>query len=739
MAVGIDERIARLAVSRGYCAPEQMEDALNALRTARAVGTRAQLAEVLVEKGYVTSRHMRELRRSLVKDGSRRVIAGYEILERVGQGGMGAVYRARQLSLNRIVALKVLSPSLASDKSFVQRFQREARLAARLTHPNLVQVYNVGEHGGRRYIAMEFVEGPSVDKLIELYGRIAEGEAVDIAIGVACALSVAASQGIVHRDVKPSNILLSAEGTVKLTDLGLAKPVGEDDLHITQAGAAVGTPNYMSPEQARGSQQIDGRSDVYSLGATLFHMLTGRPPFEGKTPFDTLRKHVDEPPPSPRDLNPAISRETAEIILRMLAKDPAQRFATPEEAGEALRQLRRRRAQEGPSHLPVGSGVFEGTLAEPGPPAPRRTWLWVVWALATLTLVASGALALSRRARAPATPARPLGQGLRRRPASAPHPLLSQAVQVEWLDAIGESGDGPGQFRGPCAVALGPNGRVYVADRWNHRVQYLDGDGRYLGQWGGPERKTERFREPSALAVTRRGAVWVADTGAARVLRFTGTGLFLTAWGGPGRGAGEMLRPCGLAVTREGMLLVAEEGNGRVQVFDEYGRSLLNMVAEANRKAEWQAPRGVATDPDGTVYVADAERGAVVRILRKGAGLNVRVLELSRQARPVGLCCDARGRVYVTDVRNHCLWVIDGDEAVATWGEGGQGKGALSHPEGVAIGKGGIVYVADTGNDRIVKLRLRFLDATRMAAGKGPKVLQDKTLWPGAKAGPVPK
>ena len=605
MAVGIDERIARLAVSRGYCAPEQMEDALHALRTARAVGARAQLADVLVEKGHVTARQMRELRRGLAKEGSRRVVAGYEILERVGQGGMGAVYRARQLSLNRIVALKVLSPSLAHDKSFVQRFQREAKLAARLTHPNLVQVYNVGEHRGRRYIAMEFVEGPSVDKLIDLYGRVAEDEAVDIAIGVACALSVAASQGIVHRDVKPSNILLSAEGTVKLTDLGLAKPIGEDDLHITQAGAAVGTPNYMSPEQARGSPRIDSRSDVYSLGATLFHMLTGRPPFEGKTPFETLRKHVDEPPPSPRELNPALSREVAEIVLRMLAKAPERRPQTPEEAGEALRDLRRRRAQAGPSALPAGSGVFEATPDGAAAPARRRAWLWIVWALATLTLVASGALALSRRKGRSPSPAKPLGQGLRRRPDSTPHPLLSQAVLVEWLGAVGGTGEGPGQFRAPSAVALTPDGRFYVADRWNHRVQYFDGHGRYLGEWGGPERGAGRFRAPSAVAVTAKGDVWVADTAGGRVMRFTADGRFLAAWGGPGHGDGELLKPCGLAVTPDGALIVAEEGNGRVQAFAEDGRSLLDLVEGANTAAEWRGPRGVATDGAGTVYVAD--------------------------------------------------------------------------------------------------------------------------------------
>ena len=196
---------------------------------------------------------------------------------------MGAVYKARQKSLDRVVALKVLPPRIAKSATFIERFQREARASAKLCHPNLVQGIDVGQDPKSKlwYFAMEFVDGPTLKKLMKQERRLKEKRALEIVREVARALDAIHSVGMIHRDIKPDNILLTSAGEVKVADFGLTREV-DDDAEMTQAGSAVGTPHYMPPEQVRGENDLDIRSDLYALGATLFHILTGKTPFSGK-------------------------------------------------------------------------------------------------------------------------------------------------------------------------------------------------------------------------------------------------------------------------------------------------------------------------------------------------------------------------------------------------------------------------------------------------------------------------
>ncbi|MFC1805696.1 protein kinase [Planctomycetota bacterium] len=260
--------------------------------------------------------------------GPARTIGGFHLIGRIGQGGMGTVYKARQVSMDRIVALKVLSSRLAEDEPFVQRFLREARSTAQLNHPNIVQGIDAGFADGHYYFAMEYVDGITVRRLMAKEGKIEEAKALKIILGVAKALEHAHKHGIVHRDIKPENIMISRGGLVKLADLGLARSFSEPDT-VTMHGATLGTPYYMSPEQARGLEDIDTRSDIYALGATLFHMLTGEFPFEGPTPAVILAKHITEEAPSPKSKNPALSTHVCDLIRRMMAKDPSRRPHTP--------------------------------------------------------------------------------------------------------------------------------------------------------------------------------------------------------------------------------------------------------------------------------------------------------------------------------------------------------------------------------------------------------------------------
>jgi len=258
-------------------------------------------------------------------------IGGFEILSKLGQGGMGAVYKARQISLDRIVALKVLPQNIAKDATFIERFQREARASAKLNHPNIVQGIDVGKDAasGYWYFAMEFVEGPSLRKMLDDQKTIPETRALEITKEVARALEVVAASKMVHRDIKPDNILITSDGSAKLADLGLAKQLNED-VNLTQSGQAVGTPYYMPPELARGQNSAcDIRTDIYSLGATLFHLVTGKPPFQGDTGAVIMVKHLTEPAPKASKVNPAVSEGCSRLIEKMMQKKPEQRVQTP--------------------------------------------------------------------------------------------------------------------------------------------------------------------------------------------------------------------------------------------------------------------------------------------------------------------------------------------------------------------------------------------------------------------------
>jgi eukaryotic-like serine/threonine-protein kinase len=232
----------------------------------------------------------------------------YELLKEIARGGMGVVYRARQLSLKRLVALKMILSGRLATKSEVQRFRTEAEAAANLDHPNIVPIYEIGEHEGRHYFSMRLVEGGSLSEHI-VHLKTDHNKAVRLLSTIARAVHYAHKRGILHRDLKPSNILLDAEGTPHVSDFGLAKWFRADS-DLTVSGAALGTPNYMAPEQAAGNTRgLTTAADIYSLGAILYQMLTGRPPFEAETPMEVMRKVVETEPPKPRAIGARVDRD----------------------------------------------------------------------------------------------------------------------------------------------------------------------------------------------------------------------------------------------------------------------------------------------------------------------------------------------------------------------------------------------------------------------------------------------
>ncbi len=305
----------------------------------------------------------------------------YEILRQIGAGGMGAVYLARDSELKRTVALKVLPKERATNPTLVKRFRSEARTAAQLKHDHIVTVYEAGEADGYLYIALEYVEGTDVHELIRKRGVIPVRRSIEIVQQVALALQHIYERGVVHRDIKPSNLLVTHDGTVKLTDLGLARSLDDSQRsNITRAGTTVGTVDYMPPEQARDSKAADIRSDIYSLGCTWFHMLTGRPPFPQGDLLAKLNAHANQPPPDPRRWNRSVPESVVAVLHRMMAKKPEDRYQTPAELLEDLETVAASRPEVTEQLLEALAGQessggysqpFLGTQTGPLPLPPR--------------------------------------------------------------------------------------------------------------------------------------------------------------------------------------------------------------------------------------------------------------------------------------------------------------------------------------------------------------------------------
>ena len=339
----IDTLVGRLVVEQGLATTDEVQACLTAAKhTTEGEDRRDQsLAQILLDKEFITKRQLARLKERIEAERSGQQIPGFKIEVKLGSGAMATVYRARQLSLNRSVAIKVLPKQHSQNPQFIERFFAEGRAAAQLNHPNIVQAFDVGRAGDVYYFVMEYVEGRTVHDDIVKHKRYAESEALDIVIQVAEALEHAHSKGLIHRDIKPKNLMISKEGVVKVADMGLARAISDKDAAEAEKGKAFGTPYYISPEQIRGEVDIAPPADIYSLGATLYHMVTGSVPFEGKNPTSVMHKHLKADLVPPDHVNPKLSAGISEVIEMMMAKKPGARYRNCTDLLVDLRALRR--------------------------------------------------------------------------------------------------------------------------------------------------------------------------------------------------------------------------------------------------------------------------------------------------------------------------------------------------------------------------------------------------------------
>ncbi|MBL4591580.1 MAG: serine/threonine protein kinase [Phycisphaerales bacterium] len=322
----LDTLIGRLVIDQGLATPEEVKHCLTLARSEDEDASDNSLAHMLVNREYVTKRQLVRLREAIEAERSGNSISGYKILGKLGAGAMATVYKAKQVSLDRMVAIKKQPEKFSQNPQFIERFFAEGRAAASLNHPNIVQAFDVGNEGDVYYFVMEYVEGRSVHEDIVRHKRYQESEAIDVAIQIAEALEHAHHRGLIHRDVKPKNIMITKENVVKLADMGLARAMSDVEAAEAEAGRAFGTSYYISPEQIRGEKDIGPPADIYSLGVTLYHMVTGSVPFEGKSPSAVMHKHLKSELIPPDHVNPKLGAGISEVIEMMMAKKVKNRY-----------------------------------------------------------------------------------------------------------------------------------------------------------------------------------------------------------------------------------------------------------------------------------------------------------------------------------------------------------------------------------------------------------------------------
>jgi serine/threonine-protein kinase len=348
-----DTKFADAAIRFGFAKLEQVEECLKLQERISRAGLKPKpLAQLMLAKGYITKEQLDKISTGqagqtaakseppaqtavATKTGNNTAAAapsgtyqipGYDIIGKIGEGAVGGVYKAKQLSMDRVVAIKILADKHTKNEKMREKFMSEARTAAKLSHPNIVQAIDVGIDTTTHYFVMEYIDGPTVGHLLKRGGALDEKRALNLVIQVGQALDYAHRHGIIHRDIKPDNIMMTREGVVKLCDLGLARTVHDPDQ--VKSGVIVGTPFYISPEQAKGDPNIDARADIYSLGATFYHMVCGEVPFPGDNAVAVVTKHLTEPLTPPRQRQSLVSPEVSYIICKMMAKNRDERYTS---------------------------------------------------------------------------------------------------------------------------------------------------------------------------------------------------------------------------------------------------------------------------------------------------------------------------------------------------------------------------------------------------------------------------
>ncbi len=537
-------------------------------------------------------------------------IPGYELLEKVGSGGMASVYRARRRSDGQVVALKIPMEQYVADAKFIRRFHREAEVAQRLNHVNIVRTYEHGAIGVQHYMVMEFVDGRSLEGYIEGH-ELDVPLSIEIMKRVVRALQHIHSAGIIHRDIKPANVMVVRGGiapeaeprlkpeAVKLMDFGIAG--GKVLSRLTMTGARVGTPVYMSPEQARGLK-IDHRSDIYSLGLVFYEMLTGQTAFKGG--YEAIvHQQIFQTPPPPRQVDLKVPKSLDQLVMRMIAKDPDER-PTLDEVLQTLDEVELGVDDEPmlPTRLLMTVSARQGVLRILDTDGNLHSSIGDIG-------VGAGTFSAAPLSVAVDTKGDLFAAIFEYRVGQQDHRMVHKlAPDGSTITSFGSYGMHPGEFLYPASLAVAPDDTVYVLDSETHLVQRFTNDGRFLASFGGRGRGHGTFNDPRVIAIDPRGNVYVLDYGNRQVQRLTADGVYQTRWAFK------------LAADQPGMRLldgVTVDGEGSLYISDATGGKIRKVTADGKVGASFalDAKQGEVTDTivdlgvDDVGYLYAARRG----------------------------------------------------------------------------------------------------------------------------------
>ncbi|WP_406272710.1 serine/threonine-protein kinase PknD [Nocardia sp. NBC_00881] len=576
----------------------------------------------------------------------------YRLLSLLGQGGMGQVWRAHDSLTNRVVALKVLPERFADDEQLRERFRRECRAVAQLTEPHVIPIHDFGDIDGRLYLNMRLIEGTDLRKVISREGALSPRRAVAIITQVAGALQAAHDAGLVHRDVKPTNILLGADEFASLIDFGIAHAA--DDRTLTTIGETIGTIAYMAPEEIGAEVKADARVDVYALTCVLYECLTGRPPFASAAGVQgVIAHHLHTPPPCPSTTTPDVPTAFDAVIAKGMAKNPDERYQTVRELAAAAS------AAVGDSAVSTTRGV----AARHGRRirlAPKTAGLLAAAVAATVVAAVAVVIGVQRESGG-----------------NSPTPIAPAYPSQTPLSFTGVSL--------PTDVAVDTAGNVYVTDMGNDRVVRLA-----AGASTSTSLPFTGLNNPQGVAVDTAGNVYVTDTSNDRVVRLAAGASTPTPLPFTG-----LKNPHGVAVDTAGDVYVADWGNDRV----------VRLAAGASAPTTLpftglQDPQGLAVDTAGNVYVTELGTERVVR-LAAGASAPT-TLPFAGLKDPQGVAVDTAGDVYLVDWGNK--WVVRLAAGAST--PTPLPFTGLKNPQGVAVDTAGNVYVTDLGPNPVVKLQV---------------------------------
>lgn len=568
-------------------------------------------------------------------------VPGYEILEKVGSGGMASVYRARKHSGGQIVALKIPMEQYVADAKFIRRFHREAEVAQRLNHVNIVRTFEHGSLGVRHYMAMEYVNGRSLESYVEA-GELDTELTVDIMGLVVDALQHIHSAGIIHRDIKPANIMILDGGirpdgeqrlspdAVKLMDFGIAG--GKVLSKLTMTGARIGTPVYMSPEQARGLK-IDHRSDIYSLGLVFYEMLTGQTAFKGA--YEAIvHQQIFQSPPPPRQLNLGIPVVLDELVMRMIAKDPDERPSLEEvQATLSEADLEEPVDSQLPSRLVLTVSTRQGVLRVLDPEGALHS---------SIGDIGSGPGTFS---------AAPLSVSLdsagnfyaavfEYQVSQSEHRMIHKlSPDGSPISSFGPYGMKQGEFLYPVSLSVAPDDTLYVLDAETHMVQRFDQEGNYLHGFGGRGEGRGSFNEPRLITVDSGGAVYVLDHGNRQVQRFSADGVYQTRWAFKLGGDQEGMRLLdGLTVDRQGNIYISDASGSKIRKVSAEGKLSQSYVFDAGQGETNDSLLDLGVDEQDNLYAA--RRGG--RVIRKFAPSGQLIATLDTYVPLVQMVVDVR-------------------------------------------------------------------------------------------------